>query len=125
MGDDLRARIAAGRQEPGAGASEGAGFSYADFKRRRSEKTAGEEEEEEEDMGQGPNAAEVFDLRDRLAEGAGGEAPTGLFSLAAAKRDLGLKAEGAGAATVDDSEAGVGVAPAEGEAREGGMDVEL
>lgn len=125
VGDDLRARIAAGRQEPGAGASEGAGFSYADFKRRRSEKTAGEEEEEEEDMGQGPNAAEVFDLRDRLAEGAGGEAPTGLFSLAAAKRDLGLKAEGAGAATVDDSEAGVGVAPAEGEAGEGGMDVEL
>ena len=78
-------------------------------------------------MGQGPNAAEVFDLRDRLAGGAGGEAPTGLFSLAAAKRDLGLStlAEGAGAATVDDSEAGVGVAPAEGEAGEGGMDVEL
>ena len=39
-----------------------------------------------------------------------------------------LKAEGAGAAAVDDSEAGVGVAPAEGEGGEGGeggMDVEL
>ena len=48
-----------------------------------------------------------------------------LFSLAAAKRELGLKAEGAGAAAVDDSEAGVGVAPAEGEGGEGGMDVEL
>lgn len=34
VGDDLRARIAAGRQEA---QSEGAGFSYADFKRRRSE----------------------------------------------------------------------------------------
>jgi hypothetical protein len=51
--------------------------------------------------------------------------------LAAAKRELGLKAEGAATATLDDSEAGVGVAPAEGEGGDGGdggdggMDVEL
>lgn len=71
-------------------------------------------------------------MRDRLAEGAQDEAPTGLFSLAAAKRDLGLKA-GEGAPNADDSEAGVGVAPAGGgaapaeagaEPAEGGMDVE-
>ena len=44
------------------------------------------------------------------------------------KRELGLKAEGAPPATLDDSEAGVGVAPAEGEGGDGGdggMDVEL
>ena len=48
--------------------------------------------------------------------------------MAAAKRELGLKAEGAPTATLDDSEAGVGVAPAEGEGGDGGdggMDVEL
>ena len=40
--------------------------------------------------------------------------------MAAAKRELGLKAEGAATATLDDSEAGVGVAPAEGDGGDGG-----
>ena len=82
---------------------------------------------EQDDDDETAAAAEVFDLRDKLAA-AGDDAPTGLFSLAAAKRELGLQA-GEAMATAADSEAGVGVAPAEGEAPAaaavaGGMDVD-
>jgi hypothetical protein len=48
LGVDLRARIAA-RQEQRAGASEDVGFSYADFKQRRSEKAAVEDEDVEDE----------------------------------------------------------------------------
>ena len=54
LGADLRARISARREQRAGVGSEDAGFSYADFKQRRSAKeaaaAAGEEEQEGEEM---------------------------------------------------------------------------
>lgn len=90
LGEDLRARIAAR-----SGATEGAGFSYADFKRKRSEKAAGEED-------------------DDMAEAQGGAVAVG--ETPSALGEVGEPPSG--------SSVGAPVAPAEGDAAGGGMDVE-
>ena len=98
LGDDLRARIAAR-----AGATEGAGFSYADFKRKRSEKAVGEEDDEMADTDQGGGGG-----------GGGGD------TVGETPSALGEVAEPPSGSSV-----GAPVAPAEGgEAVGGGMDVE-
>ena len=82
---DLRSRLGSG------GDSEG-GSEVSHFKRHRTDRGAAEVDDDDDDD-DGPAA--VFDLRDKIV--AGDEKPSGVFSYAAAKRDL----HGAAAAPAD------------------------